>query len=99
MDVEKQVLVIWAATNGFTDDVAVDDIRRFETSLLKFVENSHPGLLSDIREQKSITDDIKAGLKQVLEDFKVEWANQSSTTTEFTSAPAKLATSAAAPTA
>ena len=99
MDVEKQVLVIWAATNGYTDDVAIEDIRRFETGLLKFVENSHPGLLSDIREQKSLTEDIKAGLKQVLEDFKVEWANQSPTPTDFTSAPARPATSAAAPTA
>src|ERR1041384_880088 len=99
MDVEKQVLVIWSATNGYTDDVAVEDIRRFETSLLKFVENSHPGLLSDLREQKSITDDIKAGLKQVLEDFKVDWANQSSTTTEFAANQARPATSAAAPTA
>src|ERR1051325_5083887 len=50
MDVEKQVLVIWAATNGFTDDVAIEDVRRFEASLLKFVENSHPGLLADIAE-------------------------------------------------
>jgi F0F1-type ATP synthase alpha subunit len=108
MDVEKQVLVIWSATNGYTDDVAIEDIRRFETSLLKFVENSRPGLLADIREQKAITDDIKAGLKQVLEDFKVDWSNQSSTaTTEFAAAPAKPAaspavspvTSAAAPTA
>src|SRR6202008_718966 len=62
MDVEKQVLVIWSATNGYTDDVAIEDIRRFELSLLKFVENSKPGLLSDLREQKAITDDIKAGL-------------------------------------
>ncbi|HEX3249236.1 MAG TPA: F0F1 ATP synthase subunit alpha [Pyrinomonadaceae bacterium] len=99
MDVEKQVLVIWAATNGYTDDVAIEDIRRFETSLLKFVENSHPGLLGDIREQKSLTDDIKAGLKQVLEDFKVDWSNQSSSATEFASTSAKPAASAAAPTA
>jgi F-type H+-transporting ATPase subunit alpha len=99
MDIEKQVLVIWAATNGYTDDIAVDDVRRFETSLLKFVESSHPGLLSDIKEQKSITEDIKAGLRQVLDDFKVEWQNQSSTSTELAGVPAKPATSAAAPTA
>jgi F-type H+-transporting ATPase subunit alpha len=99
MDVEKQVLVIWAATNGYTDDIAIEDIRRFETGLLKFVESSRPGLLADIREQKAITDDIKAGLKQVLEDFKVDWANPSSTTTEFAANQARPATSAAAPTA
>jgi F-type H+-transporting ATPase subunit alpha len=98
MDVEKQVLVIWSATNGYTDDIAIEDIRRFETSLLKFVENSHPGLLADIRDQKSITEDIKAGLKQVLEDFKVDWTNQSSTATDFAAAPARPATSAAAAT-
>jgi len=78
MDVEKQVLGIWAATNGYTDDVAIEDIRRFETSLLTFVESSHPGLLADIADKKILTDEIKAGLKQVLEDFKLEWQKQSS---------------------
>ena len=98
MDVEKQVLVIWSATNGYTDDVAVEDIRRFESSLLKFVENSRPGLLSDIREQKAITEDIKAGLKQVLEDFKIEWQKESSTPTELPTASIRPSSSAAAST-
>src|SRR6478735_1191769 len=70
MDVEKQVLVIWAATNGYVDNIEIEDVRKFETDLLKFVENSHPGLLAAIAEKKSLTDEIKAGLKQVLEDFK-----------------------------
>src|SRR5678815_2626725 len=97
--VEKQIIIIYAATNGYTDDVAVDDVRRFETSLLKFVENSHPGLLSDIKEQKSLTEDIKAGLRQVLDDFKVEWQNQS-TDTDFATTPARAnATAAAQPVA
>jgi F-type H+-transporting ATPase subunit alpha len=97
VDVEKQVLVIWAATNGYTDDVAVEDIRNFELSLLKFVENSHPGLLADISEKKSLTDEIKAGLKQVLEDFKQEWSKRSSTTDFAAAPPARTATTAAAP--
>ncbi len=97
MDVEKQVLVIWSATNGFTDDVAIEDIRAFETGLLKFVENSHPGLLADIAKQKSLTDEIKAGLKQVLEDFKHTWKKESPT--DFSGAPARSAASAAQPTA
>src|ERR1041385_2833639 len=41
MPVENQILVIWAASNGYADDVAVEDVRRFEAELLKFVENSH----------------------------------------------------------
>ena len=63
MDVEKQVLVIWAATNGYADDIAIEDVRRFETELLSFVENSHPGLLVSITEKKSLTDDIKKELE------------------------------------
>jgi F-type H+-transporting ATPase subunit alpha len=70
MDVEKQVLAIWAATNGFVDDIAVEDVRRFEAELLKFVESSHPGLLAAIKEKKNLTDEIKKDLKQVVEDFK-----------------------------
>src|SRR6059036_1379750 len=41
LEVEKQVLIIWTATNGYTDDVAIEDIRKFETELLSFIENSH----------------------------------------------------------
>jgi F-type H+-transporting ATPase subunit alpha len=93
MDVAKQVLIIWTATNGYTDDVAIEDIRNFEAGLQKFVENSHPGLLADIAEKKSLTDEIKAGLKQVLEDFKDNLKKES---TDFAAAPAKAAASAAA---
>jgi F0F1-type ATP synthase alpha subunit len=52
-------------------------VRRFETDLLVFVESSHPGLLADIADKKTLTDEIKAGLKQVLEDFKLEWNKKS----------------------
>ena len=97
MDVEKQVLVIWAATNGFTDDIALEDIKRFESSLLEFVGNSHPGLLADIAEKKSLTDEIKAGLKQVLEDFKHTWSKDPNDT-DFAAPPARAtATPAAEP--
>lgn len=68
--VEKQVVAIWAATNGYIDDAPVEDVRRFETELLRFVENSNPSLLQSIRERKSLTDEIKAELKRTVEDFK-----------------------------
>jgi F0F1-type ATP synthase alpha subunit len=45
----------------------------FEAELIKFVANSHPGLLQAIREQKSLTDEIKSDLAQVLKDFKDNW--------------------------
>src|SRR6201989_1546588 len=73
MDVEKQVLVIWAATNGFTDDIGVDDVRKFEADVLAFVENSHPGLLTALREKKTVSEDIAKELHQALGDFKDTW--------------------------
>jgi F-type H+-transporting ATPase subunit alpha len=74
MDVEKQVLIIWSAINGFTDDIAIEDIRKFEGELQSFIENSHPGVLQKIREQKAITDEIQKDLEQSLKDFKDRWA-------------------------
>src|SRR6187455_2173114 len=59
MNVENQILGIWATSNGYTDGVAVEDVRAFEAELLKFVENSHPGVLAAIAEKKSLTDDLK----------------------------------------
>jgi F-type H+-transporting ATPase subunit alpha len=76
MDIEKQALVIWAATNGYVDDVPVEDVRRFETDLLRFIENSNPGLLTSLREKKTITDEIKADMTQALTDFKDRWSEE-----------------------
>ncbi len=78
VDVEKQVLVIWAATNGYTDDIAIEDVREFEGELVNFVENSHPGLLNNIREKKTLTDEIKTDLQQVLKDFEEMWKEKRS---------------------
>jgi len=97
VDVEKQVLVIWAATNGYTDDIAIEDVRQFESELLNFVENSHPGLLNNIREKKSLTDEIKSDLQQVLTDFKDMWKEKrsaavsgASSTSTLSAAPASV---------
>ena len=100
MDVAAQVLVIWAATNGHVDDVPVEDVRRFETELLRFVENSHPGLLQSIREKKSLTDEIKSDMVQALKDFKDRWSEETLVArrgdAQATTSQAAVATSAPA---
>src|SRR5881394_253897 len=53
MDVEKQVLLIWSATNGSLDDIPVEQAVKFEGELLRFVENSRPGTLQSLREKKA----------------------------------------------
>ena len=70
MEVEKQVLIIWTVTNGFADDIAVEDLKRFEEELTVFMENSHPGVMNTLREKKSIDDDLKASMKEAIDDFK-----------------------------
>jgi F-type H+-transporting ATPase subunit alpha len=70
MEVEEQVFIIWTVTNGLADDVAVADLKRFEEELEVFVKTSHPAVLSTIRDKKNIDDDLKAKMKEAVEDFK-----------------------------
>jgi len=78
MDVVEQVLIIWAVTNGLADDIEVSDLGRFEKELTTFVESSHPAVLNTLREKKSIDDDLKASMKEAVEDFKAtRWGTAS----------------------
>ncbi len=79
MEVEKQVLIIWTVTNGLADDIAVEDLKRFEEEITSFMEKSHPGVLNTMREKKSIDDDLKASMKEAVEDFKATRWNRDET--------------------
>ncbi len=68
--VEKQVLIIYAGTNGYLDDLPVNRCRDFETELYRWIENAHPGVLNGIREKKSLDDALTAQIKSALEEFK-----------------------------
>src|SRR5712691_6261553 len=70
LPVEKQILIIYAGTNAFLDDLPVEDIRKFEESLYRFVENAHPGLLAEIREKKVLDDKLRGELNNVLREAK-----------------------------
>ncbi|NNE66253.1 MAG: F0F1 ATP synthase subunit alpha [Pyrinomonadaceae bacterium] len=70
MGVENQILIIWSATNGYVDDVEVEELKRFEGELFEFMENSNPGTMQGLREKGKIDDDIEAELKEALGDFK-----------------------------
>ncbi len=72
--VEKQVAIIFAAGNGFLDDVAVEDVRRFEGELYRFLDNSKPEVLQAIREKRELNEDIKGQLTNALKEFKQRFA-------------------------
>src|SRR5881275_541652 len=70
MDVEKQVIVIFAGTNGYIDDLPVEQVRDFETELYKYLDAINPNLAKNIEEKKTLDDALKADMKKTLDDFK-----------------------------
>jgi F-type H+-transporting ATPase subunit alpha len=70
---EKQVLVIFAANNGYLDDYAVSALKRYETEMYAFFDNRQADLLTDLRDKKAIDDDLKAKLVSALDQFKKEF--------------------------
>ena len=61
--VEKQVVIIYAVTNGYLDDVDVAHIRQWEKDFLDYLEANHPAVLTDIRTKKALDDDLTNRLK------------------------------------
>src|ERR1700680_3031895 len=76
MPVEKQVLVIFAGSNGYLDEVPVNDIGRFEHDLLAFAEAHSGSLLAKIATKKALDDEIRNELKQLLTEFKERFAKE-----------------------
>ena len=69
LPVENQVVMIYAGTNGFLDQLPESALKKYETELLRFVETSHPDLLPDLRSKRELTDDIKERLEAALREF------------------------------
>ncbi len=76
LPVEKQVLIIYAGTNAWLDDLPVEQIRDFEQGLYRFVESAHPAILNDIREKKTVDDALKAQIEQVLKEYKERFVSE-----------------------
>jgi F-type H+-transporting ATPase subunit alpha len=70
LPIEKQVLVIYVATNGYLDDVAVADCRRFESEMYQFMDANYSGMLAKIVQKKAIDDEIKSLITDAIKAFK-----------------------------
>ena len=77
--VEKQVIIVYAATKGFIDAVAIEDVRRYEEELYRFLESRHPGVLSGIAEKKNLDDTLKASVEAALKDFGLQFVGKAQT--------------------
>ncbi len=74
LPVEKQVAIIFAATNGLLDTVPVEKVRAYETELYRFLETQRPDVLTAIRDKKVLDDETKGALKAALEEFGKQFA-------------------------
>jgi len=70
LPVEKQVLIIFAATNKYLDDLEVSQVRKFELEIYAFMDTNNPGLLKTLREKKALDDAIRGELKKALDEFR-----------------------------
>jgi F-type H+-transporting ATPase subunit alpha len=70
LPVEKQILAIYAATNGYVDAYPAQALRRYEEELYSFFETRHPQIMNDIREKKALDDELKSRMNKALDELK-----------------------------
>jgi len=73
LPVEKQVAIIFAGTQGLLDDLPVDAMRDFETHFFGWLEREAPGILTEIREKREISDTLRESLTKAVADAKAEF--------------------------
>ena len=71
---EEQVVVIYAGTRGYLDEVELKDVTRYEKELLAHLRGANKALLDKIREEKALSDDVEKGIKEALDDFTAKFA-------------------------
>lgn len=70
---EKQVIILFAGTQGFLDDIKVEDIRAFEDGLYKYLDSGQTALLNDIATKKALDDALKGRIKDALNEYKANF--------------------------
>ena len=73
MSLEAMIMVIFAGTNGYADKVPVDQMKRWESELLRTLAVSYPAVGADIAAQKRITEETEKQLREALSVFQTTW--------------------------
>ena len=76
VSLEKQVMLLYAAINGYIDDVAVDRVVDFEARFHRFMETEHPGVGKAIASTKDLSDETEKNLKVAIEEFKKSYLTE-----------------------
>ncbi len=70
MSMVEQVLVLFAATQGFLDDIPVESVKKFEQEVLRFMKDSKADVMKELGDKKAIDDELKPKMIAALENFK-----------------------------
>jgi F-type H+-transporting ATPase subunit alpha len=70
LPVERQVLIIYAGTNGFVDELPLTALKKYEQELYSFIDSRHPDVFADILKKRELDGDLRAKINQALEEFK-----------------------------
>jgi F-type H+-transporting ATPase subunit alpha len=69
----QQIVVIFAGTKGYGDKIPVDQIRAWESALIRHVESGNPALLQELAARRQITPELESTLRELLENFNKAW--------------------------
>ena len=70
LPVEKQILIIFAGTNGFVDELPLTALKKYEQELYSFVESRHPDVFAEVLKKRELDGDLRAKMSKTLEEFK-----------------------------
>ncbi len=74
MSLSDQVILIYAGVNGYADEVDLERVQEWESSLLRYMSTSYSNIADQIMESGSITDTIESELKTALDSFGSSWS-------------------------
>ena len=70
MPMEQEVMVVFAGTQGFLDDVPINRVQEFQNSFLQYVDSSAPAVRQSLLSKPELTKEVEEQLRQALNDFK-----------------------------
>ena len=73
LSVERQVVVIFAGTNGYMDNIEVSDLEAYQTELYRFVDTRHPAIFRELVEKKVMSDELKSTIDKALKEFNEQF--------------------------
>jgi F-type H+-transporting ATPase subunit alpha len=76
LPVERQVLAIFAGTNGYLDDLAVEECRPFEKGLYEFFDSTQTELMAKLSQKKALDDELREGIRKALDDYKEKFKSE-----------------------